>query len=326
MVAKTKPVDVDGLKKICLRRGKNAAHRALEQLEKLSGRRRKSRSEAIAALREIMVEAPLQGIRLYAGFRLADVAEAGDEAATAFFLGLLDQPEHLYVCAKGLLKTIGPDAYPHIVEIVNDSKLDVLQRYDVVAVLAEHCHCPFDRNLAIGEARKNATEADLLLDEINAWAKNGFVATAPEPCTFPVSDLKQLGVVLPTDYQAFLSQHHQGDVYFNLNRNWYLTTADQLVETISIDRREVAQIRQLEAMVRTLAEVLEGDATRDDKGRPFSLERLAAGLTIGSDDSGDLLFLDPLSHHSVWIYHHDGGDVTQVADAFGDWLKRAKKN
>jgi hypothetical protein len=63
----------------------------------------------------------------------------------------------------------------------------------------------------------------------------------------------------------------------------------------------------------------------DQKGKPYPLERLRQAIAIGEGDSGDVLFLDPLDNFSVWIFHHDGGDVRRVAADFRTWLAKAKK-
>ncbi|WBL26993.1 SMI1/KNR4 family protein [Zunongwangia sp. HGR-M22] len=50
------------------------------------------------------------------------------------------------------------------------------------------------------------------------------------------------------------------------------------------------------------------------------LKRVAKGFVIGHEN-GDYLYLDPESNFSIWIYYHDGGDITKISESFDLFLK-----
>ena len=85
------------------------------------------------------------------------------------------------------------------------------------------------------------------------------------------------------------------------DHDWELETLDGLSKTIEIDGRHLPYYRQLEAFADTASQHL-----KKNLERPFN------GLTIGTNESGDLLYLDPRDEYSVWIFHHDGGDVDGI--------------
>ena len=81
----------------------------------------------------------------------------------------------------------------------------------------------------------------------------------------------------------------------------------------------------LRGYVEGLRDALEEDATEDARGKPYPLDRVAAGVAIGESNSGDVLYLDPADGHSCWIYHHGGGDVEKVGKSFATWKRKARK-
>ena len=137
---------VADLLEIALRKTQDKALRALDKLEKLAGRRRKTRSEAIEAIRRIALEGKNETARAFAGFALKDAATEGDAEAAAFFREQLGNLDLCYSCMAGLLVTVGAGAYSDIVDVANDSKHTMEHRGLAVRALAKHSGHPFDRH------------------------------------------------------------------------------------------------------------------------------------------------------------------------------------
>jgi hypothetical protein len=114
-------------------------------------------------------------------------------------------------------------------------------------------------------------------------------------------------------------------VYERDDCRWTLTPAAELLAKVEIDGKSVRNVQSLQRYAAAVKEAAEADATEDHKGRPYPFSRLAAGIAIGIDDSGDVLYLDPADKHSVWIFHHDGGDVELAASNFTAWLRKATR-
>jgi hypothetical protein len=127
---------------------------------------------------------------------------------------------------------------------------------------------------------------------------------------------------LPADYKKFLQTHDgEAEYIFDDVDGWRFFATEELTEVIRINREKVMNIYLLQAFAKS-ARDHGGDATEDQDGEPYALERLAAGLAIG-DNNGDVVFLDPEDSHSVWLFHHDGADVERLADSFAQWLEMA---
>ncbi len=128
---------------------------------------------------------------------------------------------------------------------------------------------------------------------------------------------------LPSEYQRFLESHSGNQPYiYNDIDGWWLATSDRLLEVVNIDGKKCPYIHQLRGFTATLEEVFASDGTTDAEGSEYPFKRLAAGLAIG-ENNGDVLFLDPSDKHSVWRFHHDGGDVEVLAASFAKWLSEA---
>lgn len=128
---------------------------------------------------------------------------------------------------------------------------------------------------------------------------------------------------LPADYKSFLDSHTGKQPYEFGHVGWWLATSDKLSESVNIDGSDYMFIHQLQGYAGTIAELFGGDATTDADGNDFAFARLEAGLAIATGN-GDVLFLDPSDNHSVWRFHHDGGDVEKQAASFGDWMSGAR--
>lgn len=128
---------------------------------------------------------------------------------------------------------------------------------------------------------------------------------------------------LPAEYKTFLESHSGMRPYtYNDVNSWWLATSDKLLEDVSIDGRKNPYVHQLRGYAATLEEVFDGDATTDANDKDYLFERLADGLAIG-ENNGDVLFLDSSDEFSVWLFHHDGGDVERLAESFPKWLSKA---
>lgn len=311
------------LLKVGLRKTRDKAFRALEKLKKLACRRGKSRKEATQAIRRIGLEGQDETLRLHAGLALIDAATEGDVEATVFFREQLGNPDLCYSCIAGLLITIGTEAYGEIVDVANDANHTMANRGGAVQALAEHSGHPFDRQLP--ENFATWEEIHLLLDELNAWAERGYPEATAHPVEISVTELANQGIVLPKEYEEFLKSQISGVEYVHKENPWRLATAERLLETVTAEKRKCLYIRRLEGLATTLTEFFDGDSTVDKKGLPYAFSRLAAGLAIGDDDCGDILYLDPSDQHSVWAFHHDGGDVEKLGRSFKAWLTRTKK-
>lgn len=311
------------LLKVGLRKTRDKAFRALDKLKKLARRRGKTRKEAIEAIRRIGLEGQDEMLRLNAGFALIEAAIEGDAEATVFFREQLGNPDLCYSCMAGLLITIGTEAYGEIVDVANDANHTMEHRGCAVQALAKHSGQPFDRQLP--EDFNNWEEKHLLLHELNAWAEEGYPEVKALPVEIPVAELANLGIVLPKEYEEFLKSQIAGVEYVYKENPWRLATAERLLETVTVEKRKCLYIRRLEGLAKILTQFFDGDSTVDNKGLPYAFSRLAAGLAIGDDSSGDILYLDPSDQYSVWAFHHDGGDVEKLGRSFKAWLTRTKK-
>ena len=52
-------------------------------------------------------------------------------------------------------------------------------------------------------------------------------------------------------------------------------------------------------------------------------DRVKNGFVFG-EDNGDYLYFDPEEDYSIWVYHHDGGDVERISHNFKYFLKKIK--
>ncbi len=124
----------------------------------------------------------------------------------------------------------------------------------------------------------------------------------------------KLGMRLPESYAALLLKMPKGTTLRLKGRDWQLRTVDELDRKTQIDRHRVLQIRELEVWAKTLRRVFDGaEETQDEAGHEFAFKRLAAGISIGSENE-DVLFMDPSDGYSLWcLYPSEGGTVERLA-------------
>jgi hypothetical protein len=128
---------------------------------------------------------------------------------------------------------------------------------------------------------------------------------------------------LPDDFLVFLETHDETKPYDFQNVCWWVATRDKLLSSVNIDGEKYPYVYQMRGYTKTIAEFFGSDATADADGNDVALTRLADSLAFATGD-GDVLFLLPSENFSVWLFHHDGGDVKQLADSFSSWLSAAE--
>lgn len=134
---------------------------------------------------------------------------------------------------------------------------------------------------------------------------------------------------LPEAYKEFLEENSEGIEYsFNEykeedpdfdGRYWNMLGKSELFD--SWEMNGVGTARNFECLklyIQLQREYTESEFTTSNVGN-VSLERVESGFVIG-DENGDYLYLDVSDNYSVWIYHHDGGDVLKVADSFEKFI------
>jgi len=134
---------------------------------------------------------------------------------------------------------------------------------------------------------------------------------------------------LPPAYLQFMEEHPNGlTVAFNAyedenpdfdGRHWSLMGKAELTEAWEMNG--VGTARNFECLrlyVQLQKEYGQGDFTSSNTGE-VALTRVESGFVIGQEN-GDFLYLDRSDNYSVWIYYHDGGDVTRIADSFEKFI------
>jgi hypothetical protein len=314
--------DVERLATEGLLKDRRAADDAVQRLEKLALRRAECRAEATEALRRIALEGKGASVRYFARHALVAQAEPGDREAAAFFREHLSVPDLCLDAVRGLLKIEGEMAYADVVAVVADTKQTLENRGEAVWALARHANQPFARRLR--REPEEWREEDLLLPEVNAWAKAGFPEARPGSLEKLKLAFERLGCKAPADYLKFLKSRVEAE-YSDRWGTWRLPPVNELLETVCIDRYKGPYFRQLVGCAKALAGVRKKGATVDEKGKPYPLERVEGGLAIGDDHFGDILFLDPSDRFSVWVLCRTIGEVCRTAPDFKTWLAKAKK-
>ncbi len=294
------------------------AEKAVVTLSELS-RKKRTRDAAREALIEIVRTADLE----LAGSAMVYLLLGPDDADLVPLLRerLAINHSAAYLYLWGLLAVLGSEAYPDALQIARDPEQCPEMRASAVEHLDEITGVPFARDLHV-RLMPEIREEHYHLDELAEWEANGF--TVP-PVEIPTGELAAIGIALPEDYSAFLLKHRRSDSYVHADVSWQLLAAAELCEPCNVDGEEYAAAQQLKGFARTFQECTGEEATVDAKGKTYAIERLADGVAIGSGDTGDTLYLDPADKNSVWIYHHDGGDVERVGKTFTTWRRKARR-
>lgn len=303
--------------------GRARAEDAVSEISELSDKKR-TRAAAKEALLEIVRSADRE-LAGDAMFGLASLLEPDDDALIPFLrerMSAYNDDDVFYL--QGLLAILGPAAFPDAVQLLKDSQRSMGSRCTVLEDLEALTDIPFARDIE-GESIYDVREEQLHLDEVAAWEADGFAERTPEPFEANRKTLAEKGFLLPDDYAAFLETHSSRQQYEFDDQNWSLLTSRELREFVDIDEATYLAVGQLEGYADTMRQAMGEDATFDAKGKPYPFTRLASGIAIGTNESGDVLYLDPEDGYSVWIFSHDGGDVERVAKTFTTWKKKSRK-
>jgi hypothetical protein len=181
---------------------------------------------------------------------------------------------------------------------------DLSKKKGAIAVLP----CPKCKSEVMINPRTLATEP---------MFENPHVKPAKKPKTSSralLSKLKEAGITLPAMYREFV-KNLPADCEVSIIRGdepFTLYSLEELCEKVNISGKRTLTAQQLKTYAGFLKKIVEDHTTTiDEKGKPFTLKRLAAGLTIGYENER-VLFIDPSDDNSLWIFHPDGGDVQRV--------------
>jgi SMI1 / KNR4 family (SUKH-1) len=312
---------IEELLKLALqKRSEKKAEEAVESLGRMARLKGKQHVPALEALRQAALECPHAWVRKDAFLQIGEAILPEDQASIDFLYEHLRDDESAYHCSCGLVRLKGQAVYADLIEIIADSNYSMDTRSSLLTVLSDHCKRPFDK-AALGLFLHDLTEDHIPVAELEAWLAAGF--PEPEPIVLPIKKLAKLGITLPDDYAKFLAEH-RGEEYDFDDDQWELSTAEELLDTLDVDGQEQPAIRRLIVYADTLKDVMEDGETEDHKGKPYPLTRLAEGVAIGTNGSGDVIYLDPADQNAVWVFHPDGGDVERISKTFKSWLKQAE--
>jgi hypothetical protein len=285
------------------------------------GKKEPYRDEVLAALMKIARHQRARGLGLHG---LAELVRAQDVELQEYLRASLHEEWSACSSLKALLKLRGQGVYADAIGQIANKRLSNVARVSVLEILSEHSGHRFDELVTKQDANE-VQESDLPLAELRAWQRGGYGKFVPPKIVLPEKELKQAGLKLPPDYRRFLLQH-RGRKRLKAGRTlWDLTPAARLLEKTKVDGRNYPAISVLRGYAAAMKDACEDGQTCDAKGKPYPLARLAAGLALGMSDDGDVLFLDPAAKYSVWIFHHDGGDVEQAAPSFAAWQRKTRK-
>ncbi len=131
-----------------------------------------------------------------------------------------------------------------------------------------------------------------------------------------------MSIPLPKKYFSWLKTVKNYIEYSD--REFSISSSAVLEEEVNIDDMKTQHWQKLSSYINTYQEMTGENETYDDKGNTIPLERLRACVTIGDDDNGDPLFVDPSDDYSVWCYYHDGGDVEMISSSLDDFMAESK--
>lgn len=135
---------------------------------------------------------------------------------------------------------------------------------------------------------------------------------------------------LPNEYIQFLKENpNGGEIAFNEfkdknlegeGRCWNLMGEKTLLEIRVMNGvGKATNFECLKLYIKLYKEFSDVDWAISNVGK-IDLKRIESGFVIG-DENGDYLYLDSSDNFSVWIYHHDGGDIMRIANSFEEFRK-----
>jgi hypothetical protein len=296
----------------------------LDQLRELGklGKKKANRGAVLDGFETVARESSVPVLASLAVIHMADLLTPGDTDRVPFLKKALADENLAEGAALSLVKVLGADAYPDLVKVICNTKRELVTRHCALEALCEHSGQPFMDGIPI--YLDEVKPSHIPVKEVRAWSKAGYPKYVRPVVKLPDKQLATAGIKLPEAYREFLLEYHKGGEWENED-TWQLMPASELFQKIDVDGTKVPAIQSLKAYARTLRDVLDGGVTEDHKGKPYPLDRLAAGVVIGTGGSGDILYLDPADDDAVWIFHPDGGDVERVTKTFKTWLKQSEK-
>ena len=136
-------------------------------------------------------------------------------------------------------------------------------------------------------------------------------------------------LTLPAEYLKLLdSPRILGEFWFSVDGDpeyatpWALRSFQGLQKSCRIHgagEEPFFRILRLYALIEKEHSLMNG--LPGDEKEVISFARFEKAFCIG-EENGDHLYLDVEDDYSVWIYFHDGGDVSKVATSFDAWLNR----
>jgi hypothetical protein len=128
---------------------------------------------ALEAIATYVVSGRLSHLRPLVLGQFVTRAPVLDASWSPFFREQLEDPALRYWSIVGYSRSAGVAAYPDLVALAADASLPVMDRACAVKQLALHSRQPFDRGLPADPGHWRA--ADLRLDEVGAWAADGYL-------------------------------------------------------------------------------------------------------------------------------------------------------
>ncbi len=129
---------------------------------------------------------------------------------------------------------------------------------------------------------------------------------------------------LPVEFKVFLGAGADALRYKADECEWTFVAPSELTRFVQVGRSKKPYIRQLQGYSETIRRQTSADSVSLEGGGEMLLSRLAGGWAI-AESGGDILFLDPGSDFSVWVFFHDGLTVRRVASSLYSWLCLAER-
>lgn len=200
----------------------------------------KNNSEAILALRSYVSCGFSTFAQRLAIRTLVDIATPNSHDYYAEFIAGLNFRETDFIAIEGLLKTIGEEAYPLIVKLIESRKEEPRDLYIIVLKLAAHANQDFLQGMP--DEPKYWTTDNLPLEKILSWAASGY----PRGSGAHIPEIDENLVNPKTEFQKTLkslddklAKLRQADSYFSVRPTNLLTVGNKK----KID--ELAQIYKL---------------------------------------------------------------------------------
>lgn len=135
--------------------------------------------------------------------------------------------------------------------------------------------------------------------------------------------LNKAKIEIPAPYFEYLTSNEfnpQVSV-FSDEEDFILYDLHELCEKVKVDGKPYFTISQLKGFTQTLLEVIGDDLPNIQH---LQYKALADYLTIGYENTR-ILYIDNSDHHSVRIFHPDGGDIEETGMVYDEIINRKKQ-